>query len=74
MKRIEQCQKCGQDYKADGKEAPEEVAKCNTCGAEIVPSEAHKEHEVQGPNDDEHLIEKGLRKVTDGIAANKTKH
>ncbi len=70
MKHVDKCEKCGKEYNPDVKEAPQENTKCGACGAEIYddgsPTTSH------GESDDEHLVEKGLRKITEGMTGNKT--
>ncbi len=69
MKHSEQCEKCGKEYNPDVTDTPEEIPKCAACGAEIYPSNASSRQTSE--DDEEHLVEKGLRKVTDGITGNK---
>lgn len=67
MKHVDKCEKCGKEYTPDGKEALEETAKCDSCGADIYDNGST----TTDDGDDEHLVEKGLRKVTEGITGSK---
>lgn len=69
MTHVEKCGKCGKEYNPDVKEAPKEATKCDSCGAEIYENASTTTND--GDSDDEHLVEKGLRKVTEGITGNK---
>ena len=71
MQHVEKCEKCGKEYNPDVQEAPEEPPKCDACGAEVIQPDSASMYKVDGSNDDEHLVEKGLRKVTEGITGNK---
>ncbi|WP_447044037.1 hypothetical protein [Vreelandella sp. H-I2] len=70
MKHVDKCDKCGKEYNPDTIEASDEVPKCGTCGAEIYEQGSPSAQAV----DDEkgqHLLEKGLRKMTKGITGHK---
>lgn len=71
MKHVDKCEKCGKEYKPEVADKPEDTTKCGACGAEVYEHGAPFPYEVDGESDDEHLVEKGLRKVTEGITGNK---
>ncbi|MDQ7731306.1 hypothetical protein QT231_01255 [Halomonas sp. SpR1] len=72
MKYVDKCAQCGKEYKPTVNEAPDENPKCDACGAELIERDSHSTFDVDAENEDEHLVEKGLRKVTDGITGKKT--
>lgn len=71
MQHFDKCEQCGKEYNPDVKDSLEDIPTCGNCGAEIYEHGSTPSHEVDGENDDEHLVEKGLRKVTEGITGNK---
>lgn len=71
MKHVDTCDKCGKEYNPDVKEVPEENPRCDGCGAELIEQGSPSSYEMDSDNDDEHLVEKGLRKVTERITGNK---
>ncbi|MCL5425847.1 MAG: hypothetical protein M1154_09485 [Gammaproteobacteria bacterium] len=70
MKHVDKCEKCGKEYKPEVEDARKDTTKCGACGAEVYEHGSPSPYEVEGEND-EHLVEKGLRKVTKGITGNK---
>ncbi|MBE0403038.1 hypothetical protein [Halomonas citrativorans] len=73
MEHVDKCQKCGKEYIADANDTENALPTCGTCGAEIYRRGANSEFSVTGDNDDEHPIERGLRKVTDELTGDKKK-
>lgn len=64
MEHVEHCQKCGKEYNPDDKEASEKTPKCDACGVEVYKQGSKPEFDLDDNSDDEHFIEKGLRKAT----------
>lgn len=78
MEHVDHCKKCGKevitednDDKKKEQHPDEEI--CDTCGEEVYDEKDHPEFEVDGKDDTEHPVEKGLRKVTDAITGDKKK-
>lgn len=67
MKHPKTCQKCGNEYVPEA-DTPHDHP-CSSCGAELYETASHSDEDESG--EDEHPIEKGLRKFTDGITGNK---
>lgn len=72
MQHVDKCEQCGKEYNPVVNEASNEIPKCDACGAELNVRDSRSTFDVDAENDDEHLVEKGLRRVTDGITGKKT--
>ena len=72
MQHFDKCEQCGKEYNPVVNKDLEEIPKCDACGAELNVRDSHSTFDVDVEKDDEHLVEKGLRKVTDGITGKKT--
>lgn len=64
MKHVDKCDKCGKEYNQDVKNASEGPPKCDACGAALYEPSSQKEFYDEN-EDEQHMVEKGLRKVTD---------
>ncbi|RUR38487.1 hypothetical protein [Vreelandella populi] len=69
MKQHKTCQKCGHEYVPEAEAETPHDHPCSSCGAELYESASPSAGDDSG--EEEHPIEKGLRKITDGITGNK---
>lgn len=66
MTNVKECKKCGKEYAPSHEaNATEEPIECDACGAEILEHPSHSEFTVEDDKgeEQEHAIEKGLRKA-----------
>lgn len=68
MKHVDKCENCGKEYNPEVKLDTEEIPKCDACGAELF---RHGSPTTDDENDDQHLVEKGLRKAVDRLTGHK---
>jgi NAD-dependent SIR2 family protein deacetylase len=68
MKHINKCEKCGKEYNPEIKMDTEETPKCDFCGALLFRYSSPTTGET---DDDQHLVEKGLRKAADKLTGHK---
>ncbi|MBZ5487834.1 hypothetical protein HW452_09880 [Halomonas aquamarina] len=73
MEHTHKCQKCGKKYVVEKESESLQEPTCNTCGAEIYDADTQANSDINGNGEDEHPIEKGLRRVTDEITGDKKK-
>lgn len=71
MKHINKCEKCGKEYNPEIKMDTEETPKCDVCGALLFRYSSPTTGETDDDNDDQHLVEKGLRKAADKLTGHK---
>ncbi|MBE0465539.1 hypothetical protein ACT3R7_06790 [Halomonas sp. AOP43-A1-21] len=69
MKHPVTCQKCGHEYVPEAEAEVPHDHPCSSCGAELYGGEPRSAEDDS--SEDEHPIEKGLRKFTDGITGDK---
>tara|TARA_R110001599_G_scaffold235257_3_gene434451 strand:+ start:289 stop:507 length:219 start_codon:yes stop_codon:yes gene_type:complete len=71
MKHINKCEKCGKEYNPEVKMDTEETPKCDACGALLFRYSSPTTDKTDYDNDDQHLVEKGLRKAVDKLTGHK---
>lgn len=71
MQHVKKCQKCGHEYVPESEAAVPHDHPCDSCGAELHETTTRPGDE--DTSNDEHPIEKGLRKLTDEITGDKHK-
>ncbi|MGQ7263160.1 hypothetical protein [Vreelandella sp. V005] len=71
MKHVDKCENCGKEYNPEVKMDTEETPKCDACGAELFRHVSPPTGEKNDDNDDQHLVEKGLRKAVDRLTGHK---
>lgn len=68
MNSVDKCQKCGKEYNPDVEMESKATPTCDSCGAALFEPTAEADFEREG---EEHLIEKGLRKIAGEITGDK---
>ena len=68
MNSVDKCQKCCKEYNPDVEIESKATPTCDSCGAALFEPTAEADFEREG---EEHLIEKGLRKIAGEITGDK---
>lgn len=68
LNNVDKCQECGKEYNPDDEMESKATPTCDSCGATLCEPAEQADFESEG---EEHLIEKGLRKIAGGITGDK---